>query len=290
MPQDEAELSDMTNLPQVGAEIYAIPWGHIKVIVDKCKGNTEKALFFVEEVIKNNWSRAVLLNFLDTNLYERQGKAISNFKMTLPAYTGDLAQEITKDPYNFDFIAINRNYNERELKDALTEKVIKLLMEMGKGFAFVGREYPLPIAETEEYIDLLFYHLNLHCFACQKLGKCVIEDDANEITEKILEAEVIVWATPIYYYEMSGQMKTMIDRANSLYPRDYKFREVYLLSTAAEDESYTDEKAISGLNGWIDCFEKAEFKGKIFVGGVNERGEIEGHKALDEAYTMGKSV
>ena len=128
------------------------------------------------------------------------------------------------------------------------------------------------------------------CFACQKLGKCVIEDDANEITEKILEAEVIVWATPIYYYEMSGQMKTMIDRANSLYPRDYKFREVYLLSTAAEDESYTDEKAISGLNGWIDCFEKAEFKGKIFAGGVNERGEIEGHKALDEAYTMGKSV
>ncbi len=128
------------------------------------------------------------------------------------------------------------------------------------------------------------------CFACQKLGKCVIEDDANEITEKILGAEVVVWATPIYYYEMSGQMKTMIDRANSLYPRDYKFREVYLLSTAAEDEAYTDEKAVSGLNGWIDCFEKAEFKGKVFAGGVNERGEIKGHKALDEAYAMGKSI
>lgn len=164
LPQVEAELSDIINLPQVGAEIYAIPWGHIKVIVDKCKGNPEKALFFVDEVIKNNWSRAVLLNFLDTNLYERQGKAISNFKTTLPAYTGDLAQEITKDPYNFDFIAVNRDYNERELKDALTEKVIKLLMEMGKGFAFVGREYPLPIEGTEEYIDLLFYHLNLHCY------------------------------------------------------------------------------------------------------------------------------
>ena len=128
------------------------------------------------------------------------------------------------------------------------------------------------------------------CFACQKLGKCVIEDDANEITEKILGAEVVVWATPIYYYEMSGQMKTMIDRANSLYPRDYKFREVYLLSTAAEDEAYTDEKTVSGLNGWIDCFEKAEFKGKVFAGGVNERGEIKGHKALDEAYAMGKSI
>lgn len=128
------------------------------------------------------------------------------------------------------------------------------------------------------------------CFACQKLGKCVIEDDANVITEKILDAEVVVWATPIYYYEMSGQMKTMIDRANSLYPRDYKFREVYLLSTAAEDEAYTDEKAVSGLNGWIDCFEKVEFKGKVFAGGVNERGEIEGHKALNEAYALGKSI
>ena len=145
-------------------KIYAIPWGHIKLIVDKCKDEPEKAMFFVDEVIKNNWSRAVLLNFLDTNLYERQGKAISNFQTTLPAYTGDLAQEITKDPYNFDFIALNRDYNEKELKDALTEKVMNLLIEMGKGFAFVGREYPLPIEGTEEYIDLLFYHLNLHCY------------------------------------------------------------------------------------------------------------------------------
>lgn len=102
LPQDEAELSSNSNLPQVGAEIYTIPWGHIKVIVDKCKDNPKKALFFVDEVIKNNWSRTVLINFLDTNLYERQGKAISNFEQTLPKYTGDLAQEIIKDPYNFD--------------------------------------------------------------------------------------------------------------------------------------------------------------------------------------------
>ena len=128
------------------------------------------------------------------------------------------------------------------------------------------------------------------CFACQKNGRCVINDDANEITEKILGADVVVWSTPIYYYEMSGQMKTMIDRANSLYPRDYRFREVYLLSTAAEDESYTDEKAVSGINGWVDCFEKAEFKGKVFAGGVNELAEIEGHMALKEAYDMGKAV
>ena len=128
------------------------------------------------------------------------------------------------------------------------------------------------------------------CFACQQKGKCVIEDDANEITEKILEAEVVVWSTPIYYYEMSGQMKTMIDRANSLYPRDYKFREVYLLSVAADDGDYVDQHVAGGVQGWVDCFEKAEFKGKVFAGGVNEPGDIEGHKALDEAYEMGKGV
>jgi hypothetical protein len=118
----------------------------------------------------------------------------------------------------------------------------------------------------------------------------VIKDDANEITEKILEAEVVVWSTPIYYYEMSGQMKTMIDRANSLYPRDYKFREIYLLSVAAEDEDYVDKNAAGGVQGWVDCFEKAEFKGKVFAGGVNEQGEIEGHKALNEAYSIGNAI
>jgi len=92
LPQVEAELSDVTNVPRVGAEIYTIPWGHIKVIVDKCKGNPEKALFFVDEVIKNNWSRAVLLNFLDTDLFERQGKALTNFRRLLPDPQSDLAR------------------------------------------------------------------------------------------------------------------------------------------------------------------------------------------------------
>ena len=127
-------------------------------------------------------------------------------------------------------------------------------------------------------------------FACQKLGHCVIKDDANEITEKLLDAQVVVWATPIYYYEMCGQMKTMIDRANSLYPRDYQFRDVYLLSVAAEDEDYTDEGAVKGLQGWIDCFEKARFAGKLFAGGFTEPKTIEGSEKLKEAYEMGKAI
>jgi multimeric flavodoxin WrbA len=128
------------------------------------------------------------------------------------------------------------------------------------------------------------------CLACQQTGHCVIKDDANAITDKMLEADVVVWATPIYYYEMSGQMKTMIDRANSLFPKDYKFRDVYLLTAAAEDEPDVDEGAVHGLKGWIACFEKARFAGKVCACGVGAPGEIEGNAKLGEAYEMGKGI
>ena len=171
--QKFAELySEVSNLPQVGEDfrseeiepLFAIPWGHHKIIIDKCNGNPKKALFFVNQVIQNNWSRAVLLNFLDTDLYERQGKAITNFNLTLPAIQSDLAQEITKDPYKFDFITLTQSYNEKELKDALMDNIQKFLLELGNGFAFVGREYRIEIGSTENFIDMLFYHIRLHCY------------------------------------------------------------------------------------------------------------------------------
>lgn len=128
------------------------------------------------------------------------------------------------------------------------------------------------------------------CLACLKKGSCVIQDDAPAITEKMKGAEVIAWATPIYYYEMSGQMKTMIDRANSLYDSDYAFRDIYFLSAAAEDEEGTDSRAIQGLEGWIACYERARLKGTVFAGGVNGAGEMEGHPALKKACDMGRTV
>ena len=172
VPQAVAQLEENaedTNVPQLVAQIteediFSVPWGHHRLIMDRCKGNSDMAAFFVKKIIQNNWSRSVLLNFLDTDLYERQGKAISNFQYSLPKPQSDLAQEMTKDPYNFDFLTIREDYNEKQLKDALVDNVINFLLELGKGFAFVGKEYPLPIEGTEEYIDLLFYHLWLHCY------------------------------------------------------------------------------------------------------------------------------
>ena len=128
------------------------------------------------------------------------------------------------------------------------------------------------------------------CMACQKLGRCVIKDDVNDIMAKVLKADVICWATPIYYYEMSGQMKTLIDRMNAMYEQDYQFRDVYLLTTAAEDEAETPKRAEMGLAGWIDCYPKSRLAGTLFCGGVNKAREIEGNTKLQEAYELGKTI
>ena len=127
------------------------------------------------------------------------------------------------------------------------------------------------------------------CFKCQETGACVFKDDVPAIMDSVLNADVVCWATPIYYYEMSGAMKTLIDRLNPMYPKDYKFRDIYLLTTAAEDEEFTPKRAESGLQGWIDCFEKAELKAHLFCGGVNDPREINGNPKLQEAYEMGKN-
>ena len=128
------------------------------------------------------------------------------------------------------------------------------------------------------------------CLACQQTGKCVIKDDVTKIIDKVIDSDIVVWATPIYYYEMSGQMKVLIDRLNPMFSMDYKFRDVYFLATAAEDGEHVYEKALSGLNGWIDCFDKAELKGYVFCGGVTMGGEIKENTKLKEAYGMGTGV
>lgn len=128
------------------------------------------------------------------------------------------------------------------------------------------------------------------CLACTKTNRCVIKDDAAELVEKMLAADVIAFATPIYYYEMSGQMKTLLDRGNPMYSADYAFRDIYLLSAAAEDGEDVPKRAVNGLDGWIECFPKARLSGTVFAGGVNAVGDIKGHSALNEAYQMGKAI
>ena len=155
--QDVSQIGDLEL-------IFMIPWGHMVQIINKCKNDKNKALFYVKKTIQNNWSRAVLLNFLDTDLYEREGKAITNFNLTLPEDQSDLAQQMTKDPYCFDFLSLRDKYNEKELKDALMSKAEKFLMELGTGFALMGREVRLEVGDTEKYLDMLFYNTKRHCY------------------------------------------------------------------------------------------------------------------------------
>ncbi len=149
---------------QLKRDIFSIPWGHHMLLIDKFLTEPQKALFYVQQVIENGWSRNVLHNYIDSSLYERQGKALSNFTRTLPDVGSDLAQEITRDPYNFAFTGITKPYNERILKDALLNNITKFLTELSTGFAYVGKEYRLQIGEKENFIDLLFYNLNLSCY------------------------------------------------------------------------------------------------------------------------------
>lgn len=163
--------SDNEICPQaVGDFIFSIPWGHHRILIDKYyeKGDTDTALFYAHKVVEEGWSRDVLANFIDSNLHLRQGKALTSFSRLLPAPESDLAQELTKDPYVFDFTQMTEPYKERELKKALMANISRFLLELGSGFAYVGEEYRLKVGHTEQFIDLLFYNVKLHAY-------CVIE-------------------------------------------------------------------------------------------------------------------
>lgn len=180
--QQRVEQTENAIAPQLGEQIqtdlFSIGWGHHKVLIDKCSKQPEKALFYVRLAIENGWSRNTLLNFLDANFYERKGKALTNFERTLPEESSDLAQELTKDPYDFAFTGITGRYNERLLKDRLLENITHFLVELGTGFAYVGKEYRLQVGEREQFIDLLFYNLNLSCYVVVevKIGRFEFAD------------------------------------------------------------------------------------------------------------------
>ena len=153
----------------IGQQAVAqIPWGHNLVILSKIRDH-EEALFYVQKTIENNWSRAVLTHQIEGGLFKREGKAVTNFKATLPAPQSDLAKQTLKDPYNFDFLTIREKHDEKELENALVEQIIKFLLELGAGFSFLGRQYRLNIEGEDFYPDLLFYHVRLHCYVVVEL-------------------------------------------------------------------------------------------------------------------------
>ena len=159
---------DTAELQQPVAKLFQIPWGHNLTIISKCN-TVEQALFYVQKTIENNWSRSVLTHQIESDLFGRQGKAVNNFKQTLPAPQSDLAREIIKDPYNFDFLTITEDYTERELEKGLIEHITKFLLELGAGFAYIGKQVELHVGKRDFFIGLLFYHTKLHCYVVIEL-------------------------------------------------------------------------------------------------------------------------
>ena len=149
--------------------LFAIPWGHHKVLIDRFESEPQKALFYAAKTLEHSWSRATLLNMMgdkgkDNGLYERQGKAVNNFPTTMPLPTGDLARELINDPLNLSFVKLKATYDEDNLKQALVRHVNQLLMTLGSGFAYMGKEYLLSVAGKEQFSDLLFYNTRLHAY------------------------------------------------------------------------------------------------------------------------------
>lgn len=140
-----------------------IPWGHNMLILDKIE-DQEARLWYVQQTIENGWSRSVLELWIESDLYGRQGRAITNFNQTLPTLQSDLAHQVLKDPYNFSFLALDKKHREQELEQGLMDHLQKFLLELGEGFAFVGRQYRIEVEGEDHLIDLLFYHLKLRCY------------------------------------------------------------------------------------------------------------------------------
>ena len=161
----------------------------------------------------------------------------------------------------------------------------RLAREAARGAQEAGNEVELVSLKDK---DLRFCK---GCLACQKTGRCVIADDMAELVAKVQNAQTLVFVTPIYYYELSGQLKTFLDRCNPLFPQEYAFREAYLMTASAEDGEEVCERAVSGLKGWIDCFPACRYAGVFSGGGLNDGGEAERRPdVLERAYAFGKSL
>ncbi|MFZ4099829.1 MAG: PDDEXK nuclease domain-containing protein, partial [Chlamydiia bacterium] len=151
-----------------GIPLFSIPWGHNIILIERLKDNDQR-LWYAHRCLECGWSRNVLEMQIESGLYTRQGKALTNFQRTLPPSHSDLAQQTLKDPYAFDFLSMEDQALERQIEDGMTAQIQKVLLEFGSGFTFVGRQYPIEVSGETYFIDLLFYHLQLGCFIVVEL-------------------------------------------------------------------------------------------------------------------------
>lgn len=196
MPQVVAKSSHPGSegiVPHLVEQLVLVPWGHHRTIIDKCKGDRDKALFYVRRTIRNGWSRSVLLNWLSTDLYEREGAAQTNFELTLPAADCDLARQLVRDPQVFEVFGLAEEHREADLKAAIVANIERTLLSLGRGVAFLGREYPVEIGGETKNIDLLFYVVPLHRYLVMEVKTTKYEPaDLGQLSGYMAMAESVL--------------------------------------------------------------------------------------------------
>ena len=179
LPQAAARLATYLEspppaVPSPGSPLWSVPWFHHIVLIEKVKDRATR-FWYMRETLANGWSRSVLLLMVKSGAHRRRGKALTNFERLLPSPQSDLVQQTLNDPYIFDFLTLTEPFHERELETNLLHQLERFLLELGHGFAFVGRQFCLKVGEDDFYIDLLFYHLKLRCFVVIDLKKGAVQ-------------------------------------------------------------------------------------------------------------------
>ncbi len=245
-----AETYDIEN---VATAVAKIPWGHNIAILEKLQSN-EQRLWYIQQTIENGWSRASLIMWIESDLYSRQGKAITNFKAMLSEPYSDFAEQALKDPYNFDFLTIDKKAREREIELGLMSHIQKFLLELGQGFAFIGRQYPITVGNKDFFIDMLFYHLTLRCFI-------VIELKAEEFDVRNLGQINLYLSAVDSLLRHSGDQPTiglLLCKSKDNYVAEYALRDINKPIGIASYKTKLVESLPKKLKGILPTIEEIE--------------------------------
>lgn len=245
-----AETYDNEN---IATAVATIPWGHNIVILEKLQSN-DKRLWYVQQTIENGWSRAALVMWIESDLYSRHGKAITNFKATLPEPYSDLAEQTLKDPYNFAFLTVDKKAREREIESELMSHIQKFLLELGQGFAFMGRQYPITVGSKDFFIDMLFYHVILRCFIVVELK--AEEFDVRNLGQINLYLSAV--DSSLRHSEDQPTIGLLLCKTKDNYVAEYALRDINKPIGVASYKTNLVESLPKNLKGSLPTIEEIE--------------------------------
>lgn len=241
---------DLANGQQVVAQI---PWGHNIVLLQKLNTNEER-IWYAYRTLQNGWSRSLLLHWIESGLHKRQGKAVNNFELTLPPPQSDLATQTLKDPYSFDFLTLRERFDEKELEEGLLNHIQKFLLELGAGFAFVGRQVELIVGDQEFYVDLLFYHLKLRCYIVVELkARAFTPEDAGKLNFYLTAVDRL-----LRHPDDAPTIGMLLCKTKNEVIAEYALRDIHKPMGVAEYQTMLVESLPDDLQGSLPSIEEIE--------------------------------